>query len=164
MLYFADNQHVINSLSFCQDFKDTFVCNTQRLHRLLQHPRRRFIRISKILLYAIHNMVQPLLVIIDVVLSGFQRYFCMQYTTSSSRSFHVARLFYQDFKDTFVCNTQPIAASLDVPDRCFIRISKDTFFMQYTTTFNSLATRPMLFYQDFKDTFVCNTQHMGMNK
>jgi CRISPR-associated protein Cas2 len=32
LLYFADNQHVINSLLFYQDLKDTFVCNTQLYH------------------------------------------------------------------------------------------------------------------------------------
>ena len=111
-------------MSFYQDFKDTFVCNTQRLHRLLQHPRRRFIRISKILLYAIHNTWVWTSKKVGVVLLGFQRYFCVQYTTSSSRSFHVARLFYQDFKDTFVCNTQPNVGTSDEYFSCFIMISK----------------------------------------
>ena len=45
---------------FYQDFKDTFVCNTQR-----QLPAR----------FAI-----------CVVLSGFQRYFCMQYTTNGEEN------------------------------------------------------------------------------
>ena len=67
---------------FYQDFKDTFVCNTQ-LNRA--------------------NIDYEL-----VVLSGFQRYFCMQYTTPSLESVHFLTLFYQDFKDTFVCNTQLI--------------------------------------------------------
>ena len=114
----------LGSLLFYQDFKDTFGCNTQRLHRLLQHPRRRFIRISKILLYAIHNTWVWTSKKVGVVLLGFQRYFCVQYTTSSSRSFHVARLFYHDFKDTFVCNTQRGIWRFTTWMCCFIRISK----------------------------------------
>ena len=43
---------------FYQDFKDTFVCNTQRMTD-----------------EELDNLV---------VLSGFQRYFCMQYTTCAS--------------------------------------------------------------------------------
>ena len=81
MLYFADNQHVINSLLFYQDFKDTFVCNTQRERETWGGCGCCFIRISKILLYAIHNARREQSVFVRVVLSGFQRYFCMQYTT-----------------------------------------------------------------------------------
>ena len=44
---------------------------------------RCFIRISKILLYAIHNIYESKMKVSYVVLSGFQRYFCMQYTTYS---------------------------------------------------------------------------------
>ncbi len=40
---------------FYQDFKDTFVCNTQPTHLLGFMADSCFIRISKILLYAIHN-------------------------------------------------------------------------------------------------------------
>ena len=86
MLYFADNQHVINSLLFYQDFKDTFVCNTQ--------PEKvAYVRV-------------------EVVLSGFQRYFCMQYTTLLGHTLPSTLLFYQDFKDTFVCNTQLVVPYL----------------------------------------------------
>ncbi len=42
---------------FYQDFKDTFVCNTQHKRGIAERD--------------------------GVVLSGFQRYFCMQYTTDS---------------------------------------------------------------------------------
>ena len=98
MLYFADNQHVINSLLFYQDFKDTFVCNTQPTKTINIAGKRCFIRISKILLYAIHNL----------------------------RGWGVPRfgLFYQDFKDTFVCNTQLLYRGIHMPHGCFIRISK----------------------------------------
>ena len=65
-----------------------------------------FIRISKILLYAIHNLFGDRGQYVLVVLSGFQRYFCMQYTTYVLPFVGLQRLFYQDFKDTFVCNTQ----------------------------------------------------------
>ena len=67
-----------------QDFKDTFVCNTQQ--RTLEGTAWQgcVIRISKILLYAIHNSRYPHEHRLQVVLSGFQRYFCMQYTTVAS--------------------------------------------------------------------------------
>ena len=91
---------------FYQDFKDTFVCNTQRYAYDTTKRPCCFIRISKILLYAIHNFDLLLVLPRLVVLSGFQRYFCMQYTTSSKLLPSIAWLFYQDFKDTFVCNTQ----------------------------------------------------------
>ena len=83
---------------FYQDFKDTFVCNTQRMCKWFDIHTSCFIRISKILLYAIHNMIKNKVYNGDVVLSGFQRYFCMQYTTP--------RL------------------SKRIRKRCFIRISK----------------------------------------
>ena len=66
---------------FYQDFKDTFVCNTQRNTMFQEKINGCFIRISKILLYAIHNEGMLVFVRSYVVLSGFQRYFCMQYTT-----------------------------------------------------------------------------------
>ena len=83
---------------FYQDFKDTFVCNTQPL--------------------AIATLG------IDVVLSGFQRYFCMQYTTQHFKYYRRHTLFYQDFKDTFVCNTQLASITPRLMYCCFIRISK----------------------------------------
>ena len=93
-----------------QDFKDTFVCYTQRVSLYCCMPRS--------------------------CLSGFQRYFCMLYTTLSDNGSGKTLLFiriskillyaihnysisyilqmgvvYQDFKDTFVCYTQPCTAS-----------------------------------------------------
>ena len=86
------------STLFYQDFKDTFVCNTQ-------------------LICIYQNKCV-------VVLSGFQRYFCMQYTTPSCRISVWRMLFYQDFKDTFVCNTQHKFWKWQIVVCCFIRISK----------------------------------------
>ena len=142
-----------------------------------------FIRISKILLYAIHNYVTIGVPRALVVLSGFQRYFCMQYTTYENKMVRVTSLFYQDFKDTFVCNTQRRVSMERRVSSCFIRISKILlyaihnyvtigvpralvvlsgfqryFCMQYTTYENKMVRVTSLFYQDFKDTFVCNTQ------
>ena len=168
---------------FYQDFKDTFVCNTQPSCLTCTATVGCFIRISKILLYAIHNEEDIWQFIREVVLSGFQRYFCMQYTTAVALSVVILELFYQDFKDTFVCNTQRIGLGSNHLRCCFIRISKillyaihnidiDTvadvdvvlsgfqryFCMQYTTFFRNAQQAHRLFYQDFKDTFVCNTQ------
>ena len=98
---------------------------------MCQSPQRCFIRISKILLYAIHNIVA---------------------TGSFSSS-----LFYQDFKDTFVCNTQQPPMLTASNNGCFIRISKILLYAIH----NFVVMVPhglSLFYQDFKDTFVCNTQ------
>ena len=120
-----------SKLLFYQDFKDTFVCNTQLW------------KCSKILGF--------------VVLSGFQRYFCMQYTTHNLSTEHLRKLFYQDFKDTFVCNTQQfhkLVHQIPVVLSGFQRY----FCMQYTTQNKELLEITTLFYQDFKDTFVCNTQ------
>ena len=57
---------------FYQDFKDTFGCNTQPDIRGTHSSACCFIRISKILLYAIHNSRLSLLAKGLVVLSGFQ--------------------------------------------------------------------------------------------
>ena len=142
---------------FYQDFKDTFVCNTQPLKSAAFWAVGCFIRISKILLYAIHNMKGDNNITENVVLSGFQRYFCMQYTTCcwvlASRTW----LFYQDFKDTFVCNTQPKMLTLLVASVVLSGFQR-YFCMQYTTKKLVFILRKSLFYQDFKDTFVCNTQ------
>ena len=89
-----------------QDFKDTFVCNTQHMHYRRGHITDCVIRISKILLYAIHNCYCNMPQEQRIVLSGFQRYFCMQYTTVVVKYRREPILCYQDFKDTFVCNTQ----------------------------------------------------------
>ena len=119
---------------FYQDFKDTFVCNTQ-----LATPRCRwltgcFIRISKILLYAIHNSGTHSIYAEAVVLSGFQRYFCMQYTTTESATTKDDTLFYQDFKDTFVCNTQLNDKAFAEKRGCFIRISKILLYAIHNST------------------------------
>ena len=66
-----------------------------------------------------------------VVLSGFQRYFCMLYTTYIACSLPCCLLFYQDFKDTFVCNTQPHRLALSMLRGCFIRISKNNLLQKY---------------------------------
>ena len=81
-----------------QDFKDTFVCNTQQANERAALAVGCVIRISKILLYAIHN-------------NGYLKTLAL-------------RLCYQDFKDTFVCNTQPIIGVADIALSCVIRISK----------------------------------------
>ena len=109
---------------FYHDFKDTFVCNTQPSWRLANSARCCFIWISKIHLYAIHNSSAPSGLSALVVLSGFQRYFCMQYTTEFGANCMRQRLFYQDFKDTFVCNTQRGIWRFTTWMCCFIRISK----------------------------------------
>ena len=172
-----------NTLLCYQDFKDTFVCNTQLVGLRHSPPIGCVIRISKILLYAIHNYTTSFSITLSVVLSGFQRYFCMQYTTLRSHSHHQGRLCYQDFKDTFVCNTQRVKVPFAVNVSCVIRISKILlyaihniaynkitiqivvlsgfqryFCMQYTTYYQDACTKTLLCYQDFKDTFVCNTQ------
>ena len=108
---------------FYQDFKDTFGCNTQPRSSSGQKTTRCFIMISKILLYAIHNTIQEDDTSCQVVLSGFQRYFCMQYTTLFKKMTPAAKLFYQDFKDTFGCNTQHCACRWDGVWSCFIRMS-----------------------------------------
>ena len=68
----------------------------------------------------------------SVVLSGFQRYFCMQYTTELDKMEQAAKLFYQDFKDTFVCNTQPCFAALRIAVVVLSGFQR-YFCMQYTT-------------------------------
>ena len=118
------NKHLALKWLFYQDFKDTFVCNTQPVYKYHVSQQGCFIRISKILLYAIHNQVARSILCGYVVLSGFQRYFCMQYTTFLRHIFRVKMLFYQDFKDTFVCNTQPMINNMTTAYSCFIRISK----------------------------------------
>ena len=120
---------------FYQDFKDTFVCNTQRLSPPAIISCCCFIRISKILLYAIHNHLKDKTSAFSVVLSRFQRYFCMQYTTSLSRSANGLMLFYQDFKDTFVCNTQLLVVVEVAHYSCFIRISMNNLSAKLQKTY-----------------------------
>ena len=125
MQYTTHHQYRIEQTRlFYQDFKDTFVCNTQHIFGACPLPLGCFIRISKILLYAIHNSIGKRENDHLVVLSGFQRYFCMQYTTIEREPINRKRLFYQDFKDTFVCNTQLGLVSVRCRFGCFIRISK----------------------------------------
>ncbi len=111
-------------LLFYQDFKDTFVCYTQLFHTAKYFVKSCFIRISKILLYAIHNSLHGYMMAQEVVLSGFQRYFCMLYTTFEFAIWYLRLLFYQDFKDTFVCYTQLFHTAKYFVKSCFIRISK----------------------------------------
>ena len=147
----------VSGMLFYQDFKDTFVCNTQHACSPINSSPCCFIRISKIHLYAIHNRGYRSPQGRHVVLSGFQRYICMQYTT-------------------LACVTAQCVC-------CFIRISKIHLYaihnteswryrncvvvlsgfqryicMQYTTLSPAPPHATWLFYQDFKDTFVCNTQ------
>ena len=140
-----------------QDFKDTFVCNTQQSPSLVLPPAGCVIRISKILLYAIHNYNEDTHHIERVVLSGFQRYFCMQYTTVLLPKVWLTALCYQDFKDTFVCNTQLIHPLLLQGQCCVIRISKILLYAIHNKVNRHIGIT-VLCYQDFKDTFVCNTQ------
>ena len=164
LLYAIHNLHHQDgsSSALCyQDFKDTFVCNTQpfRLTYIIQSCC--VIRISKILLYAIHNVTSVARPDNTVVLSGFQRYFCMQYTTPQPTLKKCFKLCYQDFKDTFVCNTQPrpsCSPALLVVLSGFQRY----FCMQYTTLVCKIKIFLKLCYQDFKDTFVCNTQRRNI--
>ena len=59
MQYTTKREILLNPTAlFYQDFKDTFVCNTQRTKPCYYDTLRCFIRISKILLYAIHNSVR----------------------------------------------------------------------------------------------------------
>ena len=81
----------------------------------------------------------------------------MQYTTTERLATLDPVLFYQDFKDTFVCNTQLCSDPLALPIRCFIRISKILLYAIHNNVFVGLDFS-QLFYQDFKDTFGCNTQ------
>ena len=145
-----------NTLCY-QDFKDTFVCNTQRDEFISALGSSCVIRISKILLYAIHNLAPQPTPRNLVVLSGFQRYFCMQYTTMVMNISLRVELCYQDFKDTFVCNTQ--RATIHNAAKPVVLSGFQRYFcMQYTTRVTARLPSSPLCYQDFKDTFVCNTQ------
>ena len=65
---------------FYQDFKDTFVCNTQHVTTTLQ--RYKVVLSGFQRYFCMQYTTFTLQVYKDqVVLSGFQRYFCMQYTT-----------------------------------------------------------------------------------
>ena len=140
-----------------QDFKDTFVCNTQPLATPSVIDNRCVIRISKILLYAIHNLCSFSYLLVIVVLSGFQRYFCMQYTTI------------QQVYILTLCCVIRISKILLYAIHNLLHLCKllavvvlsgfqRYFCMQYTTPIHCRIDRHALCYQDFKDTFVCNTQ------
>ena len=120
---------------FYLDFKDTFVCNTQHILLALFHVASCFIKISKILLYAIHNSSVMVITILPVVLSGFQRYFCMQYITVVIEYLHDCWLCYQDFKDTFVCNTQLYSNVEILSADCVIRISMNNLSAKVQKTY-----------------------------
>ena len=81
----------------------------------------------------------------------------MQYTTERIWPTITIKLFYQDFKDTFVCNTQLYQRGKLFHESCFIRISKILLYAIHNSVSSEICTG-LLFYQDFKDTFVCNTQ------
>ena len=130
-------QELHNYLLFYQDFKDTFVCYTQQRLFSSSFWIRCFIRISKILLYAIHNELLRIPTGYIVVLSGFQRYFCMLYTTYVIKLTITNELFYQDFKDTFVCYTQQGIIMKNQAHCCFIRISKILLYAIHNSLLNS---------------------------
>ena len=133
MQYTTGKTAFFTMLMLCyQDFKDTFVCNTQQEWKSKDNHIGCVIRISKILLYAIHNHHARQNAVPCVVLSGFQRYFCMQYTTPVNRDTDCHWLCYQDFKDTFVCNTQPTFL-LSNPIAVVLSGFQRYFCMQYTT-------------------------------
>ena len=79
-----------------------------------------------------------------IVLSRFQRYFCMQYTTVDDDFEVPSELFYQDFKDTFVCNTQ---RGVRPSPRIAVVLSgfQRYFCMQYTTLFDGQDTNECCF-------------------
>ena len=99
-------------------------------------PNCCFIRISKILLYAIHNS-----------------------RLSAGTS---AGLFYQDFKDTFVCNTQHTCRALLV-DFVVLSGCQWTIWRIYTTPLKSGANAVGLFYQDVNEQFEGYTQRTAAN-
>ena len=144
-------------LLFYQDFKDTFVCNTQPKSEAINVGSCCFIRISKILLYAIHNFINEANYFTKVVLSGFQRYFCMQYTTCARVAERNTGCFIRISKILLYA----IHNFIKVWDN-FVSVVlsgfQRYFCMQYTTNDIDVSSGVSLFYQDFKDTFVCNTQ------
>ena len=91
---------------FYQDFNEQFEGYTQHIIVVLVQGRCCFIRISMNNLKDIHNLSDLCIVVCIVVLSGFQWTIWRIYTTVAHGWESARRLFYQDFKDTFVCNTQ----------------------------------------------------------
>ena len=107
-----------------QDFKDTFVCNTQRIGLYIVLLFCCAIRISKILLYAIHNERMCRVGDSWVVLSGFQRYFCMQYTTWAGELVDTSTLCYQDFKERFDCKSTEKIRNMQIYTKFICIITK----------------------------------------
>ena len=105
---------------FYQDFKDTFVCNTQPGRYVPLKAISCFIRISKILLYAIHNSASMQRPSACVVSSGFQRYFCMQYTTQMPGQKMLVELFYQDFNEQFCCKSTEKIGNMQIYEKYFV--------------------------------------------
>ena len=120
MLYTTSLSRSANGLMlFYQDFKDTFVCNTQPADFNRGTKARCFIKISKILLYAIHNGPSPAITTRCVVLSGFQRYFWMQYTTVDGTATPSLSLFYQDVNEQFCCKSTEKIGNMQIYKKLF---------------------------------------------
>ena len=68
----------------------------------------------------------------------------MQYTTFGAFMPQRLVLFYQDFKDTFVCNTQRREGIIDSRDSCFIRISKIHLYAIHNLIFGALTPPPVV--------------------
>ena len=128
MLYTTSLSRSANGLMlFYQDFKDTFVCNTQPGVIFFNSLPSCFIRISKILLYAIHNVSAVLPRAEPVVLSGFQRYFCMQYTTISALVRCSTVLCYQDFNERFDCKSTKKIGNMQIYSNIFCYFKKKLY-------------------------------------
>ncbi len=83
----------------------------------------------------------------------------MQYTTLIIILYCGQMLFYQDFKDTFVCNTQHARMAILDEKSCFIRISKILLYAIHNHS-NLLSLIKGLFYQDFNEQFEGYTQRI----
>ena len=79
-----------------------------------------FIWISKILLYAIHNLRCIHATKARVVLSGFQRYFWMQYTTVDGTATPSLSLFYQDVNEQFCCKSTEKIGNMQIYEKYFV--------------------------------------------
>ena len=74
----------------------------------------------------------------------------MQYTTTSLIQAPELPLYYQDFKDTFVCNTQHEDSVVIVRVSCIIRISKILLYAIHNML-NRTENDSKLYYQDFNE-------------
>lgn len=61
---------------------------------------------------------------ISVVLSGFQRYFCMQYTTSEAEYKRLLKLFYQDVNEQFCCKSTEKIGNMQIYTNIFCYFNK----------------------------------------